>query len=220
VLKHRLRSRIRLLRSDLFAALEGGHYDLIVTNPPYVATSAMRRLPPEYRHEPRLALAAGRDGLDLVRRIVAAARAYLTPDGVLACEVGAARPALERAYPRLPFTWPAVGHPAGDVFLIERAQPVDVAKAVGPPDERHEVAPRAVEDDIAGLAQLVQACPNAREMIGRHQLNAVKVRHTDARRCQRPRDQRGGAQLCETHRDPAIPRRKSRRQRRKRDVVL
>jgi len=127
VLKHRLRSRIRLLRSDLFAALEGGHYDLIVTNPPYVATSAMRRLPPEYRHEPRLALAAGRDGLDLVRRIVAAARAYLTPDGVLACEVGAARPALERAYPRLPFTWPAVGHPAGDVFLIERAQlPADL----------------------------------------------------------------------------------------------
>jgi len=127
VLKHRLRSRIRLLRSDLFAALEGEHYDLIVTNPPYVATSAMRRLPPEYRYEPRLALAAGRDGLDLVRRIVAAARAYLAPDGVLACEVGAARPAVERAYPRLPFTWPAVKHPAGGVFLIERAQlPADL----------------------------------------------------------------------------------------------
>ena len=127
VLKHRLRSRIRLLRSDLFAALEGEHYDLIVTNPPYVATSAMRRLPPEYRYEPRLALAAGRDGLDLVRRIVAAARAYLAPDGVLACEVGAARPAVERAYPRLPFTWPAVSHPAGGVFLIQRAQlPADL----------------------------------------------------------------------------------------------
>src|SRR5213083_1233430 len=127
VLKHRLRSRIRLLRSDLFAALQGEHYDLIVTNPPYVSALAMRRLPPEYRHEPRLALAAGRDGLDLVRRIVAAARAYLTPDGVLACEVGAARPALERAYPRLPFTWPAVSHPAGGVFLIGRAQlPADL----------------------------------------------------------------------------------------------
>ena len=127
VLKHRLRSRIRLLRSDLFAALEGEHYDLIVTNPPYVATSAMRRLPPEYRYEPTLALAAGRDGLDLVRRIVAAARAYLAPDGVLACEVGAARPGVERAYPRLPFTWPAVKHPAGGVFLIERAQlPADL----------------------------------------------------------------------------------------------
>ena len=127
VLKHRLRSRIRLLRSDLFAALQGEHYDLIVTNPPYVSAQAMRRLPPEYRHEPRLALAAGRDGLDLLRRIVATARAYLTPDGVLACEVGAARPALERAYPRLPFTWPAVSHPAGGVFLIERAQlPADL----------------------------------------------------------------------------------------------
>jgi ribosomal protein L3 glutamine methyltransferase len=127
VLEHRLRSRIRLLRSDLFAALEGEHYDLIVTNPPYVSAPAMRRLPPEYRYEPTLALAAGRDGLDLVRRIVAAARAYLAPDGVLACEVGAARPAVERAYSRLPFTWPAVNHPAGGVFLIERAQlPADL----------------------------------------------------------------------------------------------
>ena len=127
VLNHRLRSRIRLLSSDLFAALEGEHYDLIVTNPPYVSAQAMRRLPPEYRHEPKLALAAGRDGLDLVRRIVAAARAYLTPDGMLACEVGAARRAVERAYPRLPFTWPALSHPAGSVFLIERAQlPADL----------------------------------------------------------------------------------------------
>jgi ribosomal protein L3 glutamine methyltransferase len=122
ILKHHLGSRIRLLRSDLFGALEGEHYDLILTNPPYVSAPAMRRLPPEYRYEPRLALAAGRDGLEVVRRIVAAARAYLTPDGVLACEVGAARPAVERAYPRLPFTWPAVSHPAGGVFLIERAQ--------------------------------------------------------------------------------------------------
>jgi ribosomal protein L3 glutamine methyltransferase len=127
ILKHRLRSRIRLLRSDLFAALEGERYDLIVTNPPYVSAPAMRRLPPEYRYEPRLALAAGRDGLDFVRRIVAAAGAYLTPGGVLACEVGAARPAVERAYPRLPLTWPAVSYPAGGVFLIERAQlPADL----------------------------------------------------------------------------------------------
>jgi ribosomal protein L3 glutamine methyltransferase len=127
ILKHHLRRRIRLLRSDLFAALEGEHYDLIVTNPPYVSAPAMRRLPPEYRHEPRLALAAGRDGLDLVRRILAAARGYLTSDGVLACEVGAARTAVERAYPRLPFSWPAVTHPAGGVFLIERAQlPADL----------------------------------------------------------------------------------------------
>jgi ribosomal protein L3 glutamine methyltransferase len=127
ILKHHLGSRIRLLRSDLFAALEGERYDLILTNPPYVSAPEMRRLPPEYRYEPRLALAAGRDGLDVVRRIVAAARAYLTPDGMLACEVGAARPAVERVYPRLPFTWPAVSHPAGGVFLIERARlPADL----------------------------------------------------------------------------------------------
>jgi ribosomal protein L3 glutamine methyltransferase len=122
VLKHHLGSRIRLLRSDLFAALEGEHYDVILTNPPYVSAPAMRRLPPEYRYEPRLALAAGRDGLDVVRRIVAAARTSLTPGGVLACEVGAARPAVERAYPQLPFAWPAVSNPAGGVFLIGRAQ--------------------------------------------------------------------------------------------------
>ena len=127
ILKHQLGSRIRLLRSDLFAALEGERYDVILTNPPYVSAPAMRRLPPEYRYEPRLALAAGRDGLDIVRRIIAAARAYLTPDGVLACEVGATRPAVERAYPRLAFTWPAAGPAAGGVFLIERAQlPADL----------------------------------------------------------------------------------------------
>ena len=127
ILEHHLGGRIRLFRSDLFAALEGEHYDVILTNPPYVSAPAMRRLPPEYRYEPRLALAAGRDGLDVVRRIIAAASAYLTPDGVLACEVGAARPAVERAYPRLPFTWPAVSPPASSVFLIERAQlPADL----------------------------------------------------------------------------------------------
>jgi ribosomal protein L3 glutamine methyltransferase len=127
ILKHHLGSRIRLLRSDLFAALQGEHYDVILTNPPYVSAPAMLRLPPEYRYEPRLALAAGRDGLDVVRRIIAAASAYLSPEGVLACEVGAGRPALERAYPRLPFTWPAVSSPTGGVFLIERAQlPADL----------------------------------------------------------------------------------------------
>jgi ribosomal protein L3 glutamine methyltransferase len=127
ILKHHLGSRIRVLRSDLFAALQGEHYDVILTNPPYVSAPAMLRLPPEYRYEPRLALAAGRDGLDVVRRIIAAASAYLSPEGVLACEVGAGRPALERAYPRLPFTWPAVSPQTGGVFLIERAQlPMDL----------------------------------------------------------------------------------------------
>lgn len=98
--------RVRLVRSDLFAALEGERFDLIVSNPPYVDAPAMRKLPREYRHEPRLALAAGPDGLALVRRILAEARGHLAPRGVLLCEVGESRRALERAFPALPFEWP------------------------------------------------------------------------------------------------------------------
>jgi ribosomal protein L3 glutamine methyltransferase len=81
----------------------------------------MRRLPREYRYEPRLALAGGRDGLDLVRRIVQSASAHLRPGGVLVVEVGSGRRRLERAFPRVHFTWPEVA--AGDpVFLVEREQ--------------------------------------------------------------------------------------------------
>lgn len=114
---YRLGRRIRLLRSDLFSALRGKRYDLIVSNPPYVTTAAMRRLPREYRHEPRRALAGGRDGLDVVRRILSDAAAHLNPGGVLVVEVGAARRRLERAFPRVPFTWPETA--AGDsVFVL------------------------------------------------------------------------------------------------------
>ena len=96
--------KIRLVRSDLFENVRGA-FDLIITNPPYVPTPSMRRLPGEYRWEPALALGAGRDGLDLVRRILAQAGPYLSAKGNLVCEVGEARDALEKAFPRLPFTW-------------------------------------------------------------------------------------------------------------------
>ena len=121
VRRYRLGRRIRLLRSDLFSALRENRYDLIVANPPYVTASAMRRLPREYRHEPRLALAGGRDGLDAVRRIVLEASAHLRPGGILVVEVGSGRRRLERAFPGVPFTWPETA--AGDsVFLVERGQ--------------------------------------------------------------------------------------------------
>jgi ribosomal protein L3 glutamine methyltransferase len=110
------RRPIRLVQSDLFDKLRGS-FDLILSNPPYVATPSMLRLPGEYRWEPALALGAGRDGLDLVRRILAQAGRHLSAKGSLVCEVGEARGALEKAFPRLPFTW------LGDsVFRLERSQ--------------------------------------------------------------------------------------------------
>jgi len=121
VARHRA-ERVRLVRSDLFSALGDERYDLIVTNPPYVDARAMRGLPREYRYEPRMALAAGRDGLDLVHRILHQAPAHLAPRGLLVCEVGDSRRALERAYPRVPFVWPATSDPHGCVFVLEREQ--------------------------------------------------------------------------------------------------
>ena len=105
VREHRLAGRIRLVRSDLFAALKQ-RYDLIVSNPPYVGTPAMRQLPPEYRYEPGLALASGRQGLDHTNEILAAVNAYLKPGGLLVCEVGDGKRALKRAYPSLGLRWP------------------------------------------------------------------------------------------------------------------
>ena len=104
--RYGLQRRIRLVRSDLFAALKGERYDLILANPPYVAAPAMRRLPAEYRHEPVIALAAGRSGLDFVASIIEQAAAHVMSRGILICEIGENRPALERAYPRLPLIWP------------------------------------------------------------------------------------------------------------------
>lgn len=115
VTRHRVRSRVRLVRSDLMSGLGKARYDLVVSNPPYVTSRAMRALPREYRHEPRLALAGGSDGLELVRRILAQAHARLRPKGLLVCEIGQGRMALERAYPRVPFAWPAE-----QVFLLAR----------------------------------------------------------------------------------------------------
>jgi ribosomal protein L3 glutamine methyltransferase len=102
--------------------LAGQRYDLIVSNPPYVNADSMKRLPREYLAEPRMALAGGDDGLVLVREILAKARSHLSPRGLLVCEIGHNRKALERAFPRLPFTWLETS--AGDrfVFALEREQ--------------------------------------------------------------------------------------------------
>jgi len=121
VATHRLGDRITLHRGDLFKPLQGQRYDLIISNPPYVDAGGMAKLPPEFRHEPRMALAAGDDGLDLVHRILAEAPKHLTKSGGLVCEIGRGRPPLEAAYPRLPFIWLDTELSEGEVFWLSRS---------------------------------------------------------------------------------------------------
>jgi ribosomal protein L3 glutamine methyltransferase len=80
----------------------------------------MDALPAEYRHEPALALAAGPDGLDVVRRILAQARAHLNPGGLLAIEVGHNQDLVEAAFPDMPMVWLDTEHAEGKVFLVTR----------------------------------------------------------------------------------------------------
>ena len=116
-----LEDRICLVRGDLFAGLPGP-YQLIVSNPPYVKADSMAALPPEYRAEPQLALAGGKDGLDVVRRILSGAGSLLGNDGLLVVEIGHNRKSLERAFPRLPFTWLETSAGDGFVFLLTGSQ--------------------------------------------------------------------------------------------------
>ncbi|MGZ5772735.1 MAG: 50S ribosomal protein L3 N(5)-glutamine methyltransferase, partial [Caldimonas sp.] len=102
--RHGLGARIRVVESDLFAALPG-RYDLILCNPPYVTEASMAALPAEYRAEPALALAGGADGMDLIRRIVAEAPGHMSDDAVLVLEVGHERAAFEAAFSRLECAW-------------------------------------------------------------------------------------------------------------------
>ena len=111
---------LRLLRSDLFAALAGEHYDLIVTNPPYVTNDETDALPREYSHEPDLGLRAGDDGLDLALRILRDAPLHLTEDGLLICEVGEAENALVKLLPELPLAWVEFKVGQMGIFVAER----------------------------------------------------------------------------------------------------
>jgi ribosomal protein L3 glutamine methyltransferase len=121
-----LEKRVRMLQSDYFAAVKGRRYDIIVSNPPYVGRAEMRRLPREHRHEPRIGLASGADGLDSVRAIFAAARRHLSRDGILVVEVGNTEDTLLRTFPRLPFVWPEITMGGGGVFLL-RAEDLGAA---------------------------------------------------------------------------------------------
>jgi ribosomal protein L3 glutamine methyltransferase len=109
--------RITLLHSDLFASLRG-RYDLIIANPPYVGVEALAAFPPEYAAEPTIAHAGGGDGLDIVRRILAAAGRFLAPGGSLVMEVGTGRGILEHEFPSLPFLWLDTAESGGEVLQL------------------------------------------------------------------------------------------------------
>ena len=116
VADYHLSDRIELIESDAFAKLAGRKFDLIISNPPYVNAKSVATLPPEYLHEPELALGSGEDGLDFTRIILREAKKHLTENGILIVEIGHNRDELEAAYPTLPFTW--LDTAAGDEFVF------------------------------------------------------------------------------------------------------
>ncbi len=116
--RHRLEGRVHPRLSNVYAGLGARRYDMIVSNPPYVPDEDVRALPAEYHHEPALGLAAGGDGLDAVRVILAGARRRLVPGGLLVVEVGDSRVAVERAWPKVPFVWLDFERGGGGVFLL------------------------------------------------------------------------------------------------------
>ncbi|HEY2862856.1 MAG TPA: 50S ribosomal protein L3 N(5)-glutamine methyltransferase [Casimicrobiaceae bacterium] len=122
VAEHGLQDRINLIRSDLLSNLTEKTYDLIICNPPYVTTMAMEELPAEYRHEPAVALAGGDDGLDAVRIVLDKAPQFLAPESLLVIEVGHNRTAVEKAFPRVPFTWLTTGGGNNSVLMIRREE--------------------------------------------------------------------------------------------------
>ncbi len=125
-----LEMRIELLQGDLFAAVAGRRYDRILCNPPYVDALAMSELPDEFRHEPGLALAAGDDGMDFVRRILRDAPDHLEPGGWLLVEVGERREIVEALWPDVELTWPLTSAGDGVVFAVSEPTLV-AARAAG-----------------------------------------------------------------------------------------
>ena len=132
---------VRIVKSDLFAGLQGEHYDLIVTNPPYVTNDETDALPREYSHEPELGLRAGDDGLDLALKILRDAPLHLDRDGLLICEVGEAERALVRLLPDLPLAWVEFKVGQMGIFVAECADLI------------------AHHDEIARLANAREAAP-------------------------------------------------------------
>ncbi len=122
VTEYQLEDRIKLHEGDLFAPLDGRRYDLILCNPPYVTDASMARLPKEYTHEPKLALAGGPDGMNVIRRLLRESRSHLKRGGLLIVEVGGERATVEKLFKDVPMTWLTTS--AGDdmVFLARQEE--------------------------------------------------------------------------------------------------
>lgn len=131
IARHGLMDRVHPYRTDVYQGLPVGRYDLIISNPPYVDAADFASLPAEYRHEPSHALAAGADGLDVVRRILAGGGARLNPGGILVVEVGNSAEAVACTWPGVPFTWLDFEQGEDGVFLLTAEQLAEHAAALG-----------------------------------------------------------------------------------------
>jgi ribosomal protein L3 glutamine methyltransferase len=129
VATHQVTDRVTLVDGDLFGAVDGERFDLILCNPPYVTSAAVGAFPPEYQAEPPMAHDGGKDGLTLVRRILDDIASHLTPQGTLVMEVGQTRAVLEAAYPHLPFLWLDTAESEGEVFALSASAVRARAKA-------------------------------------------------------------------------------------------
>jgi ribosomal protein L3 glutamine methyltransferase len=120
IARHHLAERVAAVAGDLFAPLAGRRYELIVSNPPYVPTAEWQALAPEFKHEPRLALDAGADGMDVVERILRESPDHLSEDGLLVCEIGGSQEEFLNRFPDIPVAWPEFEKGGDGVFVISR----------------------------------------------------------------------------------------------------